>query len=244
MVRWLNGRVGSYGGCERFASTSMSLLNLVCVNPNLIAHMTCRWITTHIWVWLCCLSPFLRLLRRSTHLCTISGLSLGPGFQVEWSWESISIIENSIPLSSSTYAAALFISFGIIRVDKIISQILIYLPSIAAAYNVDDLGCFVAWMSSNLAFPVLSNGWFVRGFGLVVTLHNYTASEALCSSGSRGTSHTLFLINSQGWRCAIKIGWCWFILSYCFLKGGYWGSGPNMLSRVTLGSEQHILQIY
>ena len=240
MGRWLNCCVGGYCRCERFAS-SLSLQKLVCLNSNLIAHMARRWISAHIWVWLGGLSPFLSLMRRYSHLCTIPGLSLGPGFQVKWSWKSISVIESSVPLSGSTYTAALLITLDTIWVDKIISQILIDLPSIGVAHDIDDLGCFVAWVSCKLALPARSNWWFVRGLGLGVTLDNDSTSEALCSSGSRGTSYTLFFFDLQ---CrVIKIRGCWFTLSYCFLKGRFWWDRPNMLSRITFGCKQHILQI-
>ena len=241
MGRWLNGCVGGYCRCERFAS-SLSLLNLVCLKgSNLIAHMARWWISAHIWVWLGGLPPFLSLICWYSHLCTIPGLSLGPGFQVKWSRESIPVIESSVPLSGSSYTATLFITLDTIRVDKIISQVLIDLPSIGVAHNIDDLGCLVAWLSCNLAFPALSNRWFVRGLGLVATLDNDSTSEVLCSSGSRGTSYTLFFFNLQ-WRI-IKIRWSWFTLDYCSLKGRFWWDRPDMLSRITLGCKQHILQI-
>ena len=96
-------------------------------------------------------------MRRCTHLRTVSGFSLGPGFQVEWSGESISVIESSVSLSSSTYTAALLIPLDAIRVDKIIAQILIDLSRIAVAHYVDDLGCFVAWVGHNFALPALSH---------------------------------------------------------------------------------------
>ena len=96
-------------------------------------------------------------MRGSTYLSTIPGLSLGPGFQVEWSGKSISVIERCVPISCSTYTAALLISLDAIRVDKIIPQILVDLPSIGVADNVDDLGRFVAWMSCKLALLAVSN---------------------------------------------------------------------------------------